>query len=30
MDAREHGSNPDEAVQAATRYMTEVLHVAAL
>ena len=30
MDAREHGSNPDEAAQAATRYMTDVLHVAPL
>jgi catechol 2,3-dioxygenase-like lactoylglutathione lyase family enzyme len=30
MDAREHGSMPDEASQAAGRYMEEVLHVAAL
>ncbi|HEX3712574.1 MAG TPA: VOC family protein [Trebonia sp.] len=28
--AREHGGTPDEAVQAANRYMDEVLHVAAL
>jgi hypothetical protein len=27
MDAREHGSTPDEAAQAAGRYMTDVLHV---
>jgi catechol 2,3-dioxygenase-like lactoylglutathione lyase family enzyme len=30
MGAREHGSTPDEAVQAANRYMDEVLHIAAL
>jgi hypothetical protein len=30
MDAREHGSTPDEAAQAATRYMTDVLHIAPL
>jgi catechol 2,3-dioxygenase-like lactoylglutathione lyase family enzyme len=30
MGAREHGSTPDEAVQAANRYMDQVLHVAAL
>ncbi len=30
MDAREHASTPDEASQAAGRYMEEVLHVAAL
>jgi catechol 2,3-dioxygenase-like lactoylglutathione lyase family enzyme len=30
MDAREHGSTPDEASQAAGRYMEEVLHIAAL
>jgi hypothetical protein len=30
MGAREHGSTSDEAVQAANRYMDEVLHVAAL
>jgi len=30
MDAREHGSAPDEAAQAATRYMTEALHIAPL
>jgi catechol 2,3-dioxygenase-like lactoylglutathione lyase family enzyme len=28
--AREHGKTPDEAVQAANRYMDEVLHIAAL
>lgn len=27
MDAREHGSTPDKASQAAGRYMEEVLHV---
>jgi hypothetical protein len=27
MDARDHGSTPDEASQAAGRYMKEVLHV---
>lgn len=27
MDAREHGSTPDEASQSAGRYMEEVLHV---
>ena len=27
MDACEHGSTPDEASQAAGRYMAEVLHV---
>jgi hypothetical protein len=30
MDAREHGSTPDEAARAAGRYMDEVLHIAAL
>ena len=30
MDAREQGRKPDEASEAAGRYMTEVLHVAAL
>jgi hypothetical protein len=30
MDAREHGSSPDEASAAAGRYMEDVLHVAAL
>jgi catechol 2,3-dioxygenase-like lactoylglutathione lyase family enzyme len=30
MDAREQGRTPDEASEAAGRYMTEVLHVAAL
>ncbi len=30
MDAREHGSTPDEASKAAGRYMADVLHVAAL
>jgi catechol 2,3-dioxygenase-like lactoylglutathione lyase family enzyme len=30
MDAREHGSTPDEASVAAGRYMEEVLHIAAL
>ena len=30
MDAREQGSTPDEASQAAGRYMEEVLHIAAL
>jgi hypothetical protein len=30
MDAREQGSTPDEASAAATRYMSEVLHIAAL
>jgi len=30
MDAREHGSTPDEASQTAGRYMEEVLHVKAL
>jgi len=29
-DAREHGKTPDEAVQAANRYMDDVLHIAAL
>ncbi len=29
MDAREHGSTPDKASQAAGRYMEEVLRVAA-
>jgi hypothetical protein len=28
MDAREHGSTPGEASQAANRYLTEVLHTA--
>jgi len=28
--AREHGRTPEEAVQAANRYMDEVLHIAAL
>jgi len=28
--AREHGKTPDEAAQAANRYMDEVLHIAAL
>jgi catechol 2,3-dioxygenase-like lactoylglutathione lyase family enzyme len=28
--AREHGKTPDEAVEAANRYMDEVLHIAAL
>jgi hypothetical protein len=27
MDAREHGSTPDEASAAAGRYMTEVKHI---
>src|SRR5260370_125545 len=27
MDAREHGSNPDEAAAAAGRYMAEVKHI---
>ena len=27
MDAREHGSTPDAASEAAGRYMAEVLHV---
>ena len=27
MDAREHGSTPDEASRSAGRYMEEVLHV---
>lgn len=30
MNAREHGSTPDEASSAAGRYMKEVLHIAAL
>jgi hypothetical protein len=30
MDAREQGSTPDEASNAAGRYMDEVLHVPAL
>jgi hypothetical protein len=30
MDAREHGSTPDEASKAANRSMEEVLHIAAL
>ncbi|MGD0934719.1 MAG: hypothetical protein ABR922_09115 [Streptosporangiaceae bacterium] len=30
MDARERGSTPDQASEAAGRYMEEVLHVAAL
>jgi len=30
MDARERGSMPDQALEAAGRYMEEVLHVAAL
>ena len=30
MDARERGSAPDQASEAAGRYMAEVLHVAAL
>jgi hypothetical protein len=30
MDAREHGSPPDEASESAGRYMEEVLHIAAL
>jgi hypothetical protein len=30
MDAREQGRTPDEAVEAAGRYMQDVLHVAAL
>jgi catechol 2,3-dioxygenase-like lactoylglutathione lyase family enzyme len=30
MDAREQGRTPDEASEAAGRYMTEVLHIAAL
>ena len=30
MDARERGSMPDQASEAAGRYMEEVLHVAAL
>jgi hypothetical protein len=30
MDARERGSTPDEASEAAGRYMEEVLHVKAL
>ena len=30
MNAREHGSTPDAASAAATRYMEEVLHVAPL
>ena len=30
IDAREHGQTPDEAVEAANRYMDEVLHIAAL
>ena len=29
-DAREHGKTPDEAVEAANRYMDDVLHIAAL
>jgi catechol 2,3-dioxygenase-like lactoylglutathione lyase family enzyme len=29
-DAREHGQTPDQAVEAANRYMDEVLHIAAL
>ena len=29
MDAREHGNTPDEASEAAVRYMQEVLHVPA-
>jgi hypothetical protein len=29
MDAREHGNTPDEASEAAARYMQEVLHVPA-
>jgi len=29
-DAREHGKTPDEAVQAANRYMDDVLHIATL
>jgi len=30
LDAREHGSTPDEAAAAAGRYMADVLHVSAL
>jgi hypothetical protein len=30
MNAREHGSGPDEASSAAGRYMGEVHHIAAL
>ena len=30
MNAREHGSASDEAIEAAGRYMEEVLHVGAL
>ena len=30
MDARERGSAPDQASEAAGRYMADVLHVAAL
>jgi hypothetical protein len=30
MDAREQGRTPDEASEAAGRYMTEVLRIAAL
>jgi hypothetical protein len=30
MDAREHGSTPDEASKTAGRYMKEVLHVGPL
>ena len=29
-DAREHGRTPDEAAEAAGRYMSDVLHIAAL
>ena len=29
IDAREHGNTPDEASEAAARYMQEVLHVPA-
>jgi alpha-galactosidase len=30
LDAREEGSTPDEASEAARRYMEDVLHIAAL
>jgi hypothetical protein len=30
MDAREKGQTPDEAAEAAGRYMRDVLHIAAL
>jgi hypothetical protein len=30
MEAREHGSTPDEASKAAGRYMAEVPHIAAV